>query len=353
MNCLVITPHRLGIHEMAKRVGAEWSTMGHTVDYIFAEGSAAQVGPFTVGAPGIAIWWYRTLKNVAQDHDQYDLIWTHQPITPILPTTERTFWEKVIVTIHTTLRRDYELAQDGVYPSKLLPYYWLVKVIEGHFHRTCTDQNGVEPHYTVVSPHLRKETRAFGVDNPIYIPNGVFTPDAEDLSSIRSEYDIPDSATLIFNIGSLTSQKRPVTFARLMHEVTESTDNVYCVMAGDGPLRDTVESYESEFLRVLGYITDEEKWRWFADANVFASLSAYEGMPVATVEALSFDLPVVLSRIPAHRHLLNEYNASGELVADDATEIRTAVQKLQAARSEVMLPEWRTVATQYLQLVNG
>lgn len=352
MNCLVVTPHRLGIPEMAKRIGSEWDSLGHDVEYILENGAAARVGPITIGAPGIALWWYDTLKEIASKHEQYDLIWTHQPIMPRLPTTDETFWNKVIATIHTTLGREYELTREGVYPRKLLPYYWFVKTIESRSHRMIADLGHEGPHYTVVSPHLRDEFRRYGVENSLYIPNGVFTPAQDSLDSIRGEYNIPSNATVVFNIGSLTSQKRATTFAQVMREVTEHLDNTYVVMAGDGPLRDEVDNHASEYLCVLGYISDNEKWRWFADADIFASLSAYEGMPVATAEALSFDLPVVLSDIPSHRHLVESYGPTAELVNGEVVEVSLAIEAVNGSRSDVSLPNWRDVAGKYLSIVS-
>lgn len=351
MNCLVVTPHRLGIREMAERIGSEWEAMGHDVEYVLARGAAARVGPVTVGMSGIALWWYRTLKRVAADHDRYDLIWTHQPVAPWLPTRDGEFWNKVVATIHTTLGREYELVREGVYPKRLLPFYWMAKTAESRFHRKLTALETPGPHYTVVSPHLADETARFGVPGPTYVPNGVFTPDRSDFEPIRPEHGVPDDATLVFNVGSHSAQKRPETFARLMREVTDRADDVYVAMAGDGPYRKTVDAYANDRLRVLGRVGDDEKWRWFADADVFASLSAYEGMPVATAEALSFDLPVVLSDIPAHRHLLDTYDATGALVDDDADEIADAIMRLSGERSGVSLPTWSDVARNYLELV--
>jgi len=352
MNCLVVTPHRLGIPEMAKRIGGEWDSLGHDVEYILADGAAARVGPITIGAPGIALWWYNTLKEIASEHEQYDLIWTHQPIMPRLPTTDETFWNKVIATVHTTLGREYELTREGIYPRKFLPYYWFVKTIESRSHRKSTDLGYEGPHYTVVSPHLRDEIRRYGIENPTYIPNGVFTPEQDSFASIRGEYNIPSDATVVFNIGSLTSQKQATTFAHVMREVTEDLDETYVVMAGDGPLRDEVEDHASEYLRVLGYISDDAKWRWFAEADIFVSLSAYEGMPVAIAEALSFDLPVVLSDIPSHRHLVETYRPTAKLVKTDKDEISNALREVRGETSEVDLPDWTEVAEQYLSVVN-
>jgi|GEM_PF-3936049 len=351
MNCLVVTPHRLGIPEMAKRIGAEWEAMGHEVEYILADGEAARVGPVTVGAPGIALWWYGTLKEIASDHSQYDLIWTHQPIFPRLPSADESFWNKVVATIHTTLGREYELTRSGVYPQKLAPYYWVAKTIEARSHGNLTGLGYDGPHYTVVSPHLRSEIEPFGIEESAYVPNGVFTPEREKFDRIRGKYDIPRDATVVFNVGSLTQQKRADRFARYMNEVSESLEDTYIVMAGDGPLREEVELYASDRFRPLGYVSDEEKWRWFADADVFASLSAYEGMPVATAEALSFDLPVVLSDIPSHRHLVESYGATGELVSDHVDDIANAITTYRDHESNVTLPVWEEVADQYLDLV--
>ncbi|WP_246988394.1 glycosyltransferase family 4 protein [Halorientalis marina] len=336
---------------MAERVGEEWGALGHDVDYILAKGAAARVGTITIGVPGIALWWYRTLKEIAANHQQYDLIWTHQPVAPLLPTTDSTFWNKVIATTHTTLHREYELVREGVYPTRLLPYYWLAKTGEAHFHQSLATIDAAGPHYTVVSPHLRDEINQFGIETSTYIPNGVFTPEADSFEPIRSKYGIPETATLVFNIGSLTPQKRPEVCAQHLRAAAETLDDTYVVMAGDGPLREAVSSHASESLRVIGYVSENEKWRWFSDADIFASLSAYEGMPVATAEALSFNLPVVLSDIPSHRHLVETYDAAGSLITDDTAEIAKAIATHRNERSAVSLPSWPAVAEQYLEII--
>jgi glycosyltransferase involved in cell wall biosynthesis len=351
MDCLVVTPHRLGIREVAERIGQEWEAMGHDVEYLLAKGEAARIGPVTVGAPGIAVWWYRTLRRIARNHGQYDLVWTHQPIAPALPTDDPTFWRKVVVTFHTTFQRKHALAREGVYPQTVRPLYWVVRQLESRFHRSLVERDVDGPHYTVVSPHLRDEIDPYGVTDTRYIPNGIFGPESSTFAPIRHEAGVPEDATLVFNIGSLTPQKRADTFARVMRESLDTLENTHCVVAGDGPLRDAVEQHTSDRLHAVGYVSDEAKWRWFADADVFASLSAYEGMPVATTEALSFGLPVVLSDIPAHRHLVRKYDATRQLVGDDPVEVATAISELAGSESIVALPEWRDVAEQYLGIV--
>lgn len=347
MDVIVVTPHRYGIHEVATRVGEEWSSFGHNVDYITPEGSAARIGSFTVGVPGIALWWYRTLKQLIES--DYDLIWTHQPVTPRLPTKDPSFWRRVLITFHTTEHAEYRLARKGVYPRRLLPYLWCTKSLEARFYRRLTALNVDWPTFTVVAPHLADEVEALGVEEAIHVPNGVFTADSGEYRPIRAEYGIPDDATLVFNVGSHTAQKRPVQFAETMRGVVDSNDGIYCVMAGNGPLHDSVAAVANGQLIARGYVSNEEKWRWFNDAEVFASLSAYEGMPMAIMEALSFGLPVVLSDVPAHRGLVEAYDIKARLVDIDPSNVGSAISELAGSVNDLALPEWPTIAEEYIE----
>lgn len=355
MNCLVAAPHSHGIREVALRVGEEWEQMGHDVKYLLPElpdDHPAYVGGVSIGVPGIAAWWYRTLRRLARTGDRYDLIWAHQPIAPFLAVHDAAFWERVIVTFHTTERHRYQLARNGVYPPVRLPYHWLTKALEASFYRRLERLDGTGPHYTVVARQLRDEIGGFGVKDAEYVPNGVFEPDRDqgEFAPIRSEYGIPDDATLAFNIGSLTPMKRPSLLARTMRAVIERDDRLYCVIAGDGSLFDAVTEHTSNRVRVIGRVSETDKWRWFNDADIFVSLSAYEGMPVATLEALSFGLPVVLSDIPAHRQVIESHDATGETVRN-ANDMLAAIERLRGKQARVSLPQWEDIAESYLRIV--
>lgn len=345
MKILVITPHRYGIREVAERVGQEWEQQGHDVEYELAKGEAARIGPVTVGVPGIAWWWYRQFDRL--EGSDYDFIWAHQPIVPTLPTKAASLWNRVVVTFHTTLRAEYDLAREGIYPAHLLPFYWLTKSLEARTYRQLEALDADGPHYTIISPHLREEIGTFGVTDAVEIPNGIFTPDEETFAPIRSEYGIPEDATVVFNIGSHTPQKRPVEFARLLRGVTDRDGDIYGVLAGKGPLHEDVQAYTSDRVLAPGYVSDEAKWRWFADADVFASFAAYEGMPVATLEALSFGVPVVLSDIPAHRNVVDQYTDIGALVEEDPDDLLAAIQQVKGTRPSVTLPSWTEIAEAY------
>ncbi|PSP44597.1 hypothetical protein BRC68_02110, partial [Halobacteriales archaeon QH_6_64_20] len=150
MNCLVVAPHSHGIREVARRVGAQWEAMGHDVGYRLPDlpdEHPARIGGVTIGIPGIAAWWYRTLRRLARTGDCYDLIWTHQPLSPTLPSRDPELWTRVLVTFHTTEHAKYELVREGVYPRKLLPYHWVTKQLERRFYGKLSELDVEGPQY--------------------------------------------------------------------------------------------------------------------------------------------------------------------------------------------------------------
>lgn len=349
MKCLVLTPHTYGIHAVAERVGKEWELMGHDVEYRLAKGNAAQLGSMSLGIPGIVRWWQIQFRKLAGQDDEYDLVWTHQPIALTFP--DHPFWEQTIITFHTTEYAKYRLTVEGIYPRRRLPYRWLTSRLERRFYRRIQTSTR-EPIFTVVSPHLKDEIASFGITSPSYIPNGIFTPEEGEFDPIRDEYDIPSDATLLFTVGSQTHQKEPIKCAQILNELCAREPSIYAVIAGDGPLHDGVRRAASnDHIRVRGYIDDHEKWRWFSASDLFISLAAYEGMPVATLEACSFGLPVILSNIPAHRNILAQYDTTGKLVESSISSIQEAVEALKGRSNDISLPSWSALAQEYISLL--
>src|SRR5205085_4599406 len=58
-----------------------------------------------------------------------------------------------------------------------------------------------------------------------------------------------------------------------------------------------------------GHLPSTWVWALMKSASLFVSLSAYEGSPVAVMEALACECPVILSDIPAHREFADEQSA--------------------------------------------
>jgi len=84
------------------------------------------------------------------------------------------------------------------------------------------------------------------------------------------------------------------------------------LLCGEGELRSQIEDLIcAEKLTgraiLLGYVHDV--WGLMKRADLFISLSHYEGLPNAILEAIACDCPLILSDISSHRALLNEGEA--------------------------------------------
>lgn len=126
------------------------------------------------------------------------------------------------------------------------------------------------------------------------------TSDA-NLSStdIRSDLGLPDNAKLVIGIGRISEQKNFASFARVAHLVCQHQSNTFFIIAGPEEEPDAVKQLELEIdrsnltgrLLMLGPRSDVPKL--VAQSDIFLSTALFEGHPIATLEAMGLEKPVV------------------------------------------------------------
>lgn len=110
---------------------------------------------------------------------------------------------------------------------------------------------------------------------------------------LRASLGIPDDATLLCSVGTLTANKG---HADLVTAFGRADAAAHLVIVGDGPERDHLLS----LIDSLG-VTDRvhtigryaPAWHWMAASDVLYHTSHVEGLPVVLMEALTLGLPVV------------------------------------------------------------
>lgn len=143
------------------------------------------------------------------------------------------------------------------------------------------------------------------------VPNGIdltrFTPDPSARRAIRAELDLSDDVWVIGTVGRLAPEKDHALLIRAT--ASERERGVHVVIVGDGPERSALGCAHG--VHLVGVRSDVP--RWLAAFDLFALSSRSEGLPLALIEAMATELPVVATRVGGVGDLLED-SVTGLLV---------------------------------------
>jgi glycosyltransferase involved in cell wall biosynthesis len=205
----------------------------------------------------------------------------------------------------------------------LLPYYSLAARLEHNFFREISCIDNVV--FTAVSPSVAEEVHKNGLSLlPFVIPNGLELncPElynkyhARALLQEKYSLQLAENDRILLYIGRITEVKQPLLLLNLFKAIQAFYPNIHLIIAGKGNLYRKLRKRadHQHNIHILGYVSDHEIFLLYRAADVFISLSCYEGLPLTVLEAASFHLPLILSDIPAHRWIINSRTGYGELV---------------------------------------
>ena len=165
-----------------------------------------------------------------------------------------------------------------------------------------------------------------------FIPSPVPVAEIEGVApaDLRA-YGKRDGVPLILFAGRFHEQKNVRTMLEAVAEVLRSREATVA-LCGEGPQGQDVRKWLAELgiadrVALPGYVAD--LWAWMKSADVFLSVSHYEGRPNTVVEAAAARCPLVVSDIPEHREFLR--HGVHALLAD-----RHSPQAIAAAIGEVL-----------------
>jgi glycosyltransferase involved in cell wall biosynthesis len=139
----------------------------------------------------------------------------------------------------------------------------------------------------------------------------------EPHEAIRGELGLSPGELLVATLGTVKEAKNHQLLVRAMKLVGKARPDVSAVAIGGGSqalidaLRRLVDSLDLDGkVHFLGY--REDAYSILKACDVFVLPSLYEGLPLAAVEAMACELPVIISDIPPHRELV-EHGVDGWL----------------------------------------
>ena len=116
----------------------------------------------------------------------------------------------------------------------------------------------------------------------------------------RSQLQIPQGGKVIGSVGRLTSVKCIEDLLHAAAIICGERSNVTFLIAGDGPLRQSLEGLAKEWqieqcIRFLGH--REDVYDLINIMDIVVMPSAHEGLPTVLLEALAMGKPVVATRV--------------------------------------------------------
>ncbi len=195
--------------------------------------------------------------------------------------------------------------------SKKLLYKWIEKVIHQNNTVIVSSCNSELEEYEKLGIKTKK------------IKNGVTIPGK--LNDIEKDSNV-------FNVvvcGKITIQKDPQLFNEIARYY-EGDPKIAFTWVGDGELKDTLTSKN---IKITGWCSKSEVYKTLQTADLYLSTSSWEGLSLATIEALSFGLPLVLSQCCGNQDIVttgvNGYLFDTKEKAIDYIEfLRTHTKKL-------------------------
>lgn len=154
--------------------------------------------------------------------------------------------------------------------------------------------------------------------------------------AVHSDREVPsskDEPFTIVSVGRLIPIKNPFTLldAFIDSDLADSR----LVFIGIGPMQETLRAKAQavgigERVEFTGLLSRNEVYQRLAAADLFVSTSYGEGLPIAVLEAMACQTPVVLSAIEPHREITEDLEGIPLLDADDKTGFAKAIQHFAA-----------------------
>jgi glycosyltransferase involved in cell wall biosynthesis len=139
-------------------------------------------------------------------------------------------------------------------------------------------------------------SRIYGVERPVeLVPLGIARPPTR-VRAHRSTFGIPENAFVMTTVGRLVTRKATSQLVSVL--AAANRNNMYLVVVGDGPDSDNIARAASELgvadrVKMLGHVTERQKFSALSMSDLFVSTSQHEGFGLVYLEAMAYGLPIV------------------------------------------------------------
>lgn len=128
------------------------------------------------------------------------------------------------------------------------------------------------------------------------IPLGFVQPQFQKVT--RADLSLPEDQIILISVGRLVKRKGYEYAIRAVSKLVQQGHKVKYLILGDGPeegaLRDLIKELKIEDnIMFPGYVSEEVKYQYLSQSNVYVLPSLHEGFGICLLEAMHCGLPIV------------------------------------------------------------
>lgn len=239
----------------------------------------------------------KKVRDFVREH-QFDLIHAHLPWAGILA---RLVGKKVqipiVYTEHNTWDRYNKLSYWG---NRLTFKHQDVAIAVSNEVALSMQLNSIFDPYQR-GGRLKVKVVQNGVNTQVFksIKYKVQSAKCNEQSTIELGLGIPEGAKVIGKVAVFRSQKRLWLWVEIALRILEKHPNVHFLLVGDGEWREKLEdqiskSGKQDNFHLVG--VQKQVIPYLSRMDIYLSSSEFEGLPIAMLEAMSCEVPVVATR---------------------------------------------------------
>ncbi|MFC1868982.1 glycosyltransferase [Thermodesulfobacteriota bacterium] len=132
---------------------------------------------------------------------------------------------------------------------------------------------------------------------------------ADDRTLFRSRYNLSIDDILLTNLGMYNEQKAQEYLIQALPRVLEQNKNIKLILVGWGSREANLRNYIKK-LNLMDHVVltgkkqRQEVFKLLSVTDIYVSSSLWEGLPIAVLEAMAFNLPVVATDVIGNREVV-------------------------------------------------
>ncbi len=170
------------------------------------------------------------------------------------------------------------------------------------------------------------------------ISNGVDVAHVDEARPLPLRDDSAENRPFrLISVGALRGLKNHLTVVRALARISDPNLTLTVVGAGDD--RERIQNEVTRLnlagrVELTGQLSRQETLRRMWQADAFVSVSRGEGLPVALLEAMACECPVILSDIPPHLEIARRCEGASFVGSEDVDTLANRVTSLVQSSAE-------------------